>query len=77
MKGIEGLALKYVLVILVAALVIGVAYTVVSSFTDIVEGQGTQLSGMVTTGFNTVNNKTCQSFGCTWNDTIDVCICPT
>ena len=77
MKGIEGLALKYVLVILVAALVIGVAYTVISSFTDIVEGQGDQLSGMLTTGFKSVNNKTCESFGCNWNDTTGLCFCPT
>ena len=75
MKGIEGLALRYVLIILVAALVIGVAYTVVSTFTDIVTEQGGTLAGMTVKGFSKVNNQTCASFGCTWNETTKECVC--
>jgi hypothetical protein len=76
MKGIEGLALKYVLIILVAALVIGTAVSIMTEFTSQVTASGGQLLGTTTTGFNKTNEKVCTSFdGCIWNSTTQLCDC--
>lgn len=75
MKGIEGLALKYIVIILVAALVIGVAFSVVSSFTGLASGGAAGLNSTLSAGLGKQNAATCVQFGCSWNSVYNNCTC--
>ena len=44
MKGLEGLPLKYILIVLVAALIIAAVVAVVSGWTDLLKLQGDRLA---------------------------------
>lgn len=75
MKGIEGLALKYIVIILVAALVIGVAFSVVTTFTGMAAGGAAGLNSTLTAGLEKQTNMTCVQFGCVWNSGTQTCTC--
>lgn len=75
MKGIEGLALQYIVLIVVAAIVIGAVFTIITTFTSTAGSQAKTLNQTVSTGFNNQTQKTCISLGCTWNTTTNACIC--
>ena len=76
MKGIEGMALRYILIILIAALVIGTVYTVMSTFTGMVASSGSGLNSTLDAGLNRNNQLACESFGgCTWNSENQTCAC--
>jgi hypothetical protein len=69
MKGIEGMALKYVVVLLVAALVIGVVYSVMVGFTGMIVQNSDKLTSVTNSGMEKSMNTTCTTFGCVWNGT--------
>lgn len=79
MKGVEGLALRYVLIILVAALVIGTVFTVVQTFTGMAASTGLSLVETTSTGFDQMSETACESFGtnCQWTDVngTNTCVC--
>jgi hypothetical protein len=75
MKGIEGLALKYIVIILVAALVIGVAFSVVTTFTGMAAGGASGLNSTLSAGLEKQTNMTCELFGCTWESATQTCTC--
>jgi len=75
MKGIEGLALKYSVLILVAALVIGVAFSVVTTFTSMAAGGASGLTSALSAGMEKQTNLTCMQFGCVWDGVTDTCTC--
>ena len=75
MKGIEGLALKYIVIILVAALVIGVVFSVVTTFTNMAGGGAAGLNSTLSAGMEKQTNMTCMQFGCTWEAATQTCIC--
>ena len=74
MKGIEGLALQYIVVIVVAALVIGAIFTIVTTFTNTASSSSKTLNQTLSAGFNQQTEKTCVSFsGCQWLNNSCVC----
>lgn len=75
MKGIEGLALKYIVIILVAALVIGVAFSVATTFTGMAAGGALGLNSTLSAGLEKQTNLTCVNFGCVWNSGTQTCTC--
>jgi len=50
MKGLEGLPLKYILIVLVAALIIAAVVAVVQGWTDILKVQGEKTTGAMEEG---------------------------
>ncbi|GEM_PF-3828999 len=75
MKGIEGLALKYIVIILVAALVIGVAFSVATTFTGMAAGGAAGLNSTLSAGLEKQTNLTCVQFGCAWETATQTCVC--
>ena len=75
MKGIEGLALQYIVLIVVAAIIIGAVFAIITTFTTTAGSQAKTLNQTVSTGFQNQTEKTCISFGCTWNATVNECHC--
>jgi hypothetical protein len=75
LKGVEGLPLKYIAVILVAALVIGVVVSVITTFTGTATTGAGQLNQTVNAGLTAKNMQTCENLGCTWNTTNSTCVC--
>ena len=76
MKGIEGLPLKYLILILVGVIVIGVALTMVGNFSSSVIGGSEDLTGTLNETLGYKNQQICESIGCTWNTTSTACDCP-
>jgi len=77
LKGIEGLPLKYIALIVVAALIIGVVFGIVNLFAGVaIEGAETTTSGLET-GINEYNLANCRTFNSTgnlvWNTTSNIC----
>ena len=50
MKGLEGLPLKYILIVLVAALIIAAVVAVVTGWTDLLETQGKGVTDTMSEG---------------------------
>ena len=76
MKGIEGLALQYIVLIVVAAIIIGAVFAIVTTFTSTAGSQATSLNKTVSSGFNSSSVRACESIsGCKWNATIGECKC--
>lgn len=76
MKGIEGMALRYILIIVIAALVIGTVYSVMSTFTGMVASSGSGLNSTLDAALNRNNQLACESIsGCTWDTDNNVCEC--
>jgi hypothetical protein len=74
MKGIEGLPLKYLILILVAVIVIGVVLTVVNQFSNTAITGADQLDNILGEQLNTTTKNTCEAIaGCTWNETVCSC----
>ncbi len=66
MKGIEGLALKYILIIVVAAIIIGAAFGIISTFTDTAKTSASGLNQSLSVGLNKTNYQACINLGCNW-----------
>ena len=75
MKGIEGLALKYILLIVVAALVIGTAFAIVTTFTSQASISGNKLNQTISGGLDKTNEAACHNIGCTWTNATHTCAC--
>ncbi len=73
MKGIEGMALQYIVLIVVAAIVVGAVFTIITTFTNTAGSQAKTLNQTVSTGFNASTAKACTGFGGTWNSTTNTC----
>jgi hypothetical protein len=73
MKGIEGLPLKYIVLLLVAALVIGVVITVVTTFTGTAMKGSEGVTSTLETGLETYNQDTCISVGGNWDASNTTC----
>jgi len=78
MKGIEGLPLKYLILILVAVIVIGVVLTIVNQFSSSAGAGAEQLGDTLDTQLDATTANTCESVaGCAWaeNTTDSSCVC--
>ena len=75
MKGVESLALRYVLIILVAALVIGTVFSVMTEITGMAASGTDTVVSLTRAGLEVRGNETCTSFGCDWNSTTQLCQC--
>lgn len=75
MKGIEGLALKYILLIVVAALVIGTAFAIVTTFAGTASSSARGLNQTLSVGQNQTNANACISLGCKWDGATQACKC--
>ncbi len=75
MKGIEGLALKYIVIILVAALVIGVAFSVATTFTGMAARGAFDLNQTLDTITSNQTGQTCEMMGCAWDAVARQCTC--
>lgn len=76
MKGIEGLPLKYLILILVATIVIGVVLTVVNQFTGTAQVGASQLGDTLGKQLNATTKDVCEGIGnCTWNSDTNECEC--
>ncbi len=79
MKGVEGLPLKYIAIVLVAAIVIAAVYSIVTSFTDSASTQTDKL-GKTTSGvFKVASEDLCKKAGagCVYAADTGDCTCPT
>jgi|GEM_PF-6822805 len=63
MKGLEGLPLKYILIVLVAALIIAAVVAVVSGWTDLLKTQGEKTTSTVAEGTSKQLCDTRESMG--------------
>ncbi len=75
MKGIEGLALKYILIIVVAAIIIGAAFGIIATFTDTAKSSAKSLNQTLAGGMNRTNVQACTSLGCSWDNVAKECNC--
>ena len=75
MKGIEGLALKYILLIVVAALVIGTAFAIITTFTNQASTSTRGLNQTLSAGQNSTNANACVNLGCKWDGPTQTCKC--
>ncbi|MBI4015591.1 MAG: hypothetical protein HY362_02650 [Candidatus Aenigmarchaeota archaeon] len=62
----EGLPLKYIAIVLVAAIVIVAVYSVASTFTGQASQGGSQLSNVVGGGVNATGQDACAKLGGEW-----------
>ncbi|MFQ5647630.1 MAG: hypothetical protein ACE5FW_00150 [Candidatus Aenigmatarchaeota archaeon] len=71
--------MKYILVILVAALIIGVAYSIMSEFAGTVEEHGSTLTTVTGHALGQASEDTCTNFGCNWTEVngTEFCNCST
>jgi len=76
MKGIEGLPLKYLILILVGVVVIGMVLTVVNQFASTAHTGADQLGDTLGKQLNQTTKNACESVaGCNWNTTESECQC--
>ncbi len=69
----EGLPLKYIATVLVAAMVIAAVYAVVSEWVDISVRGGNGLVNTTGGGIDTQNKKLCESQGGIWDGATKSC----
>jgi len=81
MKGLEGLPLKYILIVLVAALIIAAIVTVVTGWTKTLEEQAEKTTGTMEEGTSKQlcdlreNTGTCYEGSTMFNETIGKWVC--
>jgi len=71
----EGLPLKYIVIVLVAALVISAVVAVTTGFIGTVQTGAGQLNQTFGAGLSKSAQESCAAFGCTWNATNQTCQC--
>jgi len=67
--------LKYVVIVLVAALVIGAVVAITTTFTQSATSGSQKINQTLSTGLTQSAKTTCQSMGCTWNAVAQNCTC--
>jgi hypothetical protein len=66
MKGIEGLPLKYILIVVVAGLVIAAIIAFTTSMTQTLEQRGAQVTGVLNETSKSSARSICEDTGCIW-----------
>jgi hypothetical protein len=66
MKGIEGLPLKYILIVVVAGLIIAAIIAFTTSMTQTLEQRGAQVTGVLNETSKSSARSICEDAGCLW-----------
>ncbi|MEM7813417.1 MAG: hypothetical protein QW548_00780 [Candidatus Aenigmatarchaeota archaeon] len=71
----EGLPLKYIVIVLVAALVIGAVVAITTGFIGTAQSGASQLNQTFGAGVSKSAQQACEALGCMWNATNQTCVC--